>query len=140
MVHQEIFPLKVYYADTDSGGLVYYATYMRWMEMSRSEYFTRMGVDLRKQQQEGKIYVVAKAQLTYLKPGQYADLINLVVNISDVSLASFKFEYQFLRPEPNGTTTTLVEATTQMVCVSTGDFRMQPIPPQSLALLRERSA
>ncbi len=137
MAYQHILPIRVYYADTDSGGLVYYATYMRWMEMGRCEFLRNTGIDLRKQQDSGVITVVARANLTYIRPGRYGDDLQMILWVSEVSTVSFKFHYQFVRQEDKPMI--LVEAETQMVTVESGSFRLMAIPKENLALLQERA-
>jgi acyl-CoA thioester hydrolase len=123
-----IFPFKVYYADTDAAGIVYYGTYMRWMEMGRCEFFDRGGIDIPKLQEEGFILVVARANLTYHKPARLGDLLQMKIWISELTGLSFKFNYQFLRQEAIEEPTSIVEAYTLMVCVDSQNFQLQSLP------------
>ncbi|WP_218080223.1 acyl-CoA thioesterase [Anthocerotibacter panamensis] len=136
MSQRQTFPIKVYYADTDSAGIVYYANYMRWMEMARCEFLEHLGTDVPGIQAGGVVVVVARAGLTYHKPGRFGDRLELVVWTSEVTGLSFKFNYQFLRPEAHGSTL-LVEAHTLMVCVDSTDFRLLPVPRVLLPLLEQ---
>jgi acyl-CoA thioester hydrolase len=135
MPNRTRFPLKVYYADTDSAGIVYYGTYMRWMEMGRCEFFGQYGIDLSQQQDAGLILVVARANLTYQRPARLGDSLIMDIWVSEVSGLSFKFNYQFLRSGTAEETPPLVEAQTLMVCVDSQDFRLQSLPPKMQAIL-----
>lgn len=132
--HREIFPLKVYYADTDCAGIVYYGTYMRWMEMGRCEFFNQHGIALSGQHEDG-ILVVARANLTYQKPARLGELLHMVVWVTEVTGLSFKFNYQFVRPNAEEETL-LVEAHTLMLCVDSRDFRFQPLPQKVNLVLK----
>ncbi len=127
--YRQVIPVKVYYADTDSAGIVYYATYMRWMEMGRCEFITTLGPDLQYPNQE---LVVARAALTYFKPAHYGNVLAMTLWIEELTGLSFRFQYQFARPESDGTSTLLVEASTMMVCVDIRDYRLTAIPSPML--------
>ncbi len=135
MENTKIFPIKVYYADTDSAGIVYYGTYMRWMEMGRCEFFSQLGFDLAQQDQEGLILVVARANLNYQRPGRLGDLLQMAIWVTELTGFSFKFNYKFLRQEGQEEPVSLVEAHTLMVCVDRKDYRLQPLPSRAIPLL-----
>lgn len=121
------FPIRVYYADTDSAGIVYYATYMRWMEVGRCEFFRQRGLPLDQYQQEGTILVVARATLNYKRPARLGEMLHLDIWPTDLTSLSFQFNYQFLLAEGAGEPGLLVEATTLMVCVSAQDFSLTSV-------------
>lgn len=136
---KNIFPLKVYYADTDAAGIVYYGTYMRWMEMGRCEFFDRGGIDIPKLQAEGFILVVARANLTYHKPARLGDSLEMAISIRELTGLSFKFNYQFLRQEATQEYTSIVEADTLMVCVDSQNFQLQSLPEKIILMLEPYS-
>lgn len=135
MKNCQVFPLKVYYADTDSAGIVYYGTYMRWMEMGRCEFFSHQGFDLAQGQEAGVILVVARANLNYQRPARLGDSLQMAIWVTELTGLSFKFNYRFLKSGEPADPTALVEAQTLMVCVETRDFRLQPLPPQAISIL-----
>ncbi len=132
-----VIPLRVYYADTDSAGIVYYGTYMRWMELGRCEFFSHYGFDLSAKQEEGVILVVARATLNYQRPARLGQYLNMVIWVTEVSGFSFKFNYQFLHHQEGAAETPLVDAQTMMVSVGTHDFKLQPIPEPAATMLKQ---
>lgn len=87
------WPVRVYYEDTDHGGVVYYANYLKFMERARTEWLRARGVeqDLLAEQQ-GVIFAVRSAQLDYLKPGKFNQLLSVSVKVAEAGKASLIFE------------------------------------------------
>ncbi|MDX2463087.1 MAG: tol-pal system-associated acyl-CoA thioesterase [Porticoccus sp.] len=87
------WPVRVYYEDTDNGGVVYYANYLKFMERARTEWLRARGVeqDLLAEQ-EGVIFAVRSAQLDYLKPGRFNQLLSVSVNVAEFGKASLTFD------------------------------------------------
>ncbi|NOX77194.1 MAG: tol-pal system-associated acyl-CoA thioesterase [Gammaproteobacteria bacterium] len=87
------WPVRVYYEDTDHGGVVYYANYLKFMERARTEWLRARGVeqDLLARQ-EGVIFAVRSAQLDYLKPGRFNQLLSVSVHIAETGRASLTFD------------------------------------------------
>lgn len=86
------WPVRVYYEDTDNGGVVYYANYLKFMERARTEWLRARGVeqdDLA--QQEGVIFAVRSAQVDYLKPGRFNQLLSVSVDVVEAGKASLTF-------------------------------------------------
>lgn len=80
MVHA--FPIRVYYEDTDMGGIVYYANYLRYIERARSDWVRSLGVDQNTMREEdGVVFVVRRVEADYLKPAKFDDelLVRTVV-------------------------------------------------------------
>jgi len=87
------WPVRVYYEDTDSGGVVYYANYLKFMERARTEWLRTMGyeqTDLAGN--EGLIFAVRHACLDYLRPARFNDLLQISVNVLRCGRASIDFE------------------------------------------------
>jgi acyl-CoA thioester hydrolase len=85
----------MYYEDTDCGGVVYYANYLRYVERARTEFFESRGVSLRKLMDEGVYFVVVEAALKYLSPGRYGDIMAIETNVEGWSWSIvFKFHQQ----------------------------------------------
>ncbi len=81
---------KIYYHDTDAGGVVYYGSYLKHLEESRTEYFSSIGVDLVKYAKNGLIFPVVHLEMDYKKPARYGDTIKVFTwpeNIGNASLA-----------------------------------------------------
>lgn len=87
------WPVRVYYEDTDNGGVVYYANYLKFMERARTEWLRARGVEQDiLAAQEGLIFAVRSAQLDYLKPGRFNQLLSVSVKILEAGKASLVFE------------------------------------------------
>ena len=105
----------MYYEDTDCGGVVYYANYLRYVERARTEFFEARGVSLRKLMDEGVYFVVAEAALKYAAPGRYGDIMAIETNVDRVGPASIVFRHSIRR---DNTDEKLVEATVKLGCVA----------------------
>lgn len=85
--------IRVYYEDTDTGGVVYYANYLKFFERARTEWLRRLGVDQFKlAQREHKGFVVKSAQIQYRKPARLDDLLTVHSRITRMGPASIDFE------------------------------------------------
>ncbi|MEW6108415.1 MAG: YbgC/FadM family acyl-CoA thioesterase [Nitrospirota bacterium] len=111
---EHLLKVKIYYEDTDCGGVVYYANYMRYFERARTEFFESKGVSLRKLMDAGIYFVVADASLRYLSPGRYGDILDIATTIDKAGPASVTFRHK-VRREYKGDN--LVEATVRLGCV-----------------------
>jgi len=116
-----VLKIRIYYEDTDCGGVVYYANYLRYVERARTEFLESKGVGLKKLMDEGVYFVVAEAALKYLSPGRYGDILAIETNVDRVGPASIAFRHTILRDLSNEK---LVEATVKLVCV---DRDMKPL-------------
>lgn len=124
---RHVQPVRVYYEDTDFSGVVYHASYLRFMERGRTNYLRLLGADQRALFEEvakeapGFAFVVRAMQLDFLKPARMDDLLEVVTTPSEVKGASI-----VLHQRVNRGANTLVEATVQVAFVSGG--RAQRIP------------
>ena len=106
--------IRIYYEDTDCGGVVYYANYLRYVERARTEFLESRGVSLRVLMDEGVYFVVAEAALKYLSPGRYGDILKIETNVERVGPASIVFGHAISR-DLSGEK--LVDATVKLGCV-----------------------
>ncbi len=83
--------IRVYYEDTDCGGMVYYANYLRYMERSRTEYLRERGVSLAELQREGIVFVVVHADITYRAAARYEDLLDVKSYVMERTSVSVTF-------------------------------------------------
>ena len=87
------WPVRVYYEDTDHGGVVYYANYLKFMERARTEWLRARGVEQDVLMgQEGLIFAVRSAQLDYLKPARFNQLLSVSSSVMEAGKASLTFE------------------------------------------------
>lgn len=80
--------IRVYYEDTDWGGVVYYANYLRYMERSRTEYLRERGVDLLTLHHKGFLFAVIEAHIKYHKPARYNDMLDVHSTLAESSSVS----------------------------------------------------
>ena len=112
MTHR--FPVKVYYEDTDMGGVVYYANYLKFIERSRSEIVEELGVDQNAMKAEGIVFVVTRVVADYLAPAKLGDVLTVKTDHRATSPARWVFDQTVWRGE-----TCLFKAEVTAVCMST---------------------
>src|SRR3954453_4432523 len=84
-----LFPLRVYFEDTDVAGIVYYANYLRFMERARSDMLRALGIDQRAALESGEgVYAVAEVDIRYRAPARLGDALIVVTDIEAVRAAS----------------------------------------------------
>ena len=92
--------IRVYYEDTDLGGVVYYANYLRFIERARSEWIRELGIDQIKMRNEEKaIFVVTKIKADYLSPAHFDDILTVDTRIKVVSPVRAYFYQNIFREE-----------------------------------------
>ncbi len=91
--------VKVYYEDTDCGGVVYYANYFRYFERARTEYLEQRGVSLKGLMEKGVCFVVVDASAHYRQSGRYGDILMIETDITDRGAASITFSHQVMRKQ-----------------------------------------
>lgn len=117
-------PVRIYYEDTDAGGVVYYANYLRFFERARTECLRSFGHEQQQMAAEtGCIFVVRHVDIKYLAPARLDDELTIVSTIERVGRASVSF---FQRCERQGHP--LVEAKVDIACVDQHSFKPRPLP------------
>lgn len=93
-----LFPIRVYYEDTDLSGIVYHSNYLKFCERARSELLADLGIDQRAAQEAGEgHYAVADAQIRWLAPARLGDLLTIETQAEDVRPASARLFQRVLR-------------------------------------------
>jgi acyl-CoA thioester hydrolase len=133
-------PVRVYYEDTDFSGIVYHASYLRFMERGRTNYLRLIGADHRalfeqaQAEAPGFAFVVRHMSIDFKKPAYMDDLLDIVTTPEEVKGASVMLRQHVIRGEDM-----LVEARVQVAFVSGG--RARPIPkPLRIAMQADREA
>ncbi len=85
--------VHIYYEDTDCGGVVYYANYLRYMERARTEYLASKGYSVKKLMGEGTHFMVLRAEVDYRSPARYGDTVEIETWVRDVTRATMIFEH-----------------------------------------------
>lgn len=96
-----LWPVRVYYEDTDSGGVVYYANYLKYMERARTEWLRNFGIEQDELlSQHGIIFAVHAVTLNFMKPGHFNELLYVSAQISRQGRASMTFNQEVVRLVP----------------------------------------
>jgi acyl-CoA thioester hydrolase len=123
--------IRVYWEDTDAGGVVFYANYLKFFERARTEWLRALGIEQRAlQENTGSIFVVADVALRYLAPAKLDDLLTVTVKVLEVGKASIALEQQAWRGDM-----LLTAGTVRVGCVNAASLRPCRIPPQVAARL-----
>lgn len=124
-------PVRVYYEDTDAGGVVYYANYLKYLERCRSEWLRHLGFDQRALAEDpGVVFVVAGVQVEYKRPARYDDHLMVSASIREHSKARLTFVQQVHRGDE-----LLVDAIVRVACVDVATFKPTGLPPALAAAL-----
>ena len=92
------YKFKIYYEDTDSGGIVYYANYLKYLERARSEAIYSLGLtNIKLQKDYGALLIVKSCNIEYKKPAKLEDQIEIKSNIISISNTSFKMRQKAFR-------------------------------------------
>ena len=126
MSNEFILPLRVYYEDTDAGGVVYYANYLKFFERARSEWLNHLGIDQAQMLAADIAFAVRRAEVDYKLPARLNDELLVISHISKLSGAGLRFEQRLCKK--NSTETTLCEAMIDVVCLQLSDFKPCRIP------------
>jgi len=117
------WPVRVYYEDTDSGGVVYYANYLKFMERARTEWLRAHGFEQSVLVREhGVIFVVRDVHISYLRPAVFDDLLQVTVKIHATGRSWIEFVQTVERDE------ILSQARVKIVCVNQLSFKPVEIP------------
>ena len=119
------WPVRVYYEDTDSGGVVYYANYLKFMERARTEWLRDRGFEQTALLSDhAVIFVVRAVQIDYLRPAVFNDLLTVTVRLYAAGRSWIELDQTVEHPE-NGV---LVKARVKIVCVNGQTFKPVQIP------------
>jgi acyl-CoA thioester hydrolase len=85
--------IKIYYEDTDCGGVVYYANYLKYFERARTQYLEERGLSVAGLMKEGTVFVVVHAEVDYRSPARYGDWLVIETVVSATTQASLTFSH-----------------------------------------------
>ncbi len=142
-VTPHVFPIRVYYEDTDAGGIVYYANYLRFFERGRTEYLRAIGVDHEQlRQNHSLIFAVRSCDLEYLAPARLDDSLTVLTEIQAMGASRLDMR-QLIRHEERLLTTariTVVAIGTDAKAKRIPDNLRQLITPLIVAETRDERA
>jgi acyl-CoA thioester hydrolase len=119
-----VWPVRVYYEDTDGGGVVYHTNYLKFMERARTEWLRSLGFNQSELRDElGVIFVVRSVALQYRRSAYFDDALIVKTSLSRTGRSLLVFDQIIYRNE-----TVLTEATVEVVCVSSSEFKPVSLP------------
>jgi acyl-CoA thioester hydrolase len=123
---QFVWPVRVYYEDTDSGGVVYYANYLKFMERARTERLRTMGFEQDKlHREQGVLFAVHSVQVEFKRPALFNDALEVSAQIHSQRRASLTFFQEIRR---SGETDVLCSGQIRIACVDAHSFKPVAIP------------
>lgn len=118
------WPIRVYYENTDAGGVVYHAEYLKFFERARSEWLRSLGFGQYELKTEyGVIFVVRQMQIKYRQPARFDDMLDVVSRLEELGRLKIVFNQKLRRADD-----ILTEAIVEVVCVESQQFRPVAIP------------
>ena len=118
------WPVRVYYEDTDAGGIVYYANYLRFMERARSEWLRMNGVDVAELADESRLmFTVREIHLDFLRVARLSDNLEVSVSLTRVRRVSVELEQTVTLAGE-----VLCTAQVRLACVDVDSLKPKPIP------------
>ncbi|MGC1387547.1 MAG: tol-pal system-associated acyl-CoA thioesterase [Steroidobacteraceae bacterium] len=116
--------VRIYWEDTDAGGVVYYANYLKFMERCRTEWLRALGVDqLRLRAERSLQFAVVSIAVDFLRPALLNDEVIVTAELVRLSGATISFKQAIWRGEAQ-----LIEATTRVACLDSGTLKPRAIP------------
>ncbi len=126
--------LRIYWEDTDAGGIVFYANYLKFFERARTEWLRTLGVEQQAlRDEQGLIFVVSETRIRYLSPARLDDWLNVSVELRESGRASMTLFQQARCGER-----LLAEGEIRIGCVDAATFRPSRIPPFLLQALQKQ--
>ena len=132
LLSEFIWQVRVYYEDTDAGGVVYYANYLAYMERARSEWLRTLGFDNQTlADQLGVVFAVRRACVDYLQPARLDELLDVSLTLKKRGRASLLFEQQVHRGD-----VLLCQGEILLACVDVNSFKATAIPQKIMSKTR----
>ncbi|MEK6551529.1 MAG: tol-pal system-associated acyl-CoA thioesterase [Pseudomonadota bacterium] len=129
-------PVRVYYEDSDAGGVVYYANYLRFMERARTEWLRALGLEQDELSRDpGVVFAVRACTLEFRKPARFNDLLAVTVRVAHRGGASLTFAQQVRREGE-----VLCEGEVRIACLDAQRFTPRPLPPALIDRLPPETA
>ena len=126
---KHIIPIRVYYEDTDTGGVVYHANYLRYIERARSDWVRKLGNDQNAMRDDGVVWVVRKLEADYLASAKFDDELTVETGVVAISGVRLTMAQLVLRGE-----TEIFRATVTAVCINS-DGKPIRLPAEIRALM-----
>jgi len=118
-------PIRIYFEDTDSGGVVYHSNYLKFMERARTEWLRGIGIDQRHLKQDHQImFVVHRIDIQYKFPARFNDDLIVKSELKDIGSSKIEFRQMIYRNDEM-----LIDASVDIACIDSEKFKPVRIPP-----------
>ena len=125
--------IRVYFEDTDSGGDVYHANYLKFMERARTEWLRGIGLDQAKLKLKDNImFVVAKLNIEFKKPAKFNDELTVITNIEGIGASTIFINQEILKDNY-----LISSARVEIACINSKLFKPQRIPKETKQILEK---
>lgn len=126
------FPIRVYYEDTDAGGIVYYANYLKFYERCRTEWLRALGIEQDQLLLDGIGFVVTNIEVSNLSPARFNDLLSVQCDVKQLKKASILFTQQIIDEQGK----LINKATVKVACVNLRQMKPIGIPAHIIEVLK----
>ena len=124
-------PVRVYWEDTDAGGIVFYANYLKFFERARTEWLRALGVEQQAlREQTGRMFIVSQTAVRHLAPARLDDLLQISVAVTELGRATLTLEQQARRGD-----VLLAEGTVRVACADAASLQPRRLPAMLLQRL-----
>jgi len=118
-------PIRIYFEDTDSGGVVYHSNYLKFMERARTEWLRSIGIDQRHLKQDHQImFVVHRIDIQFKLPARFNDDLIVKSELKDIGSSKIEFRQMIYRNDEM-----LIDANVDIACIDSEKFKPVRIPP-----------
>lgn len=128
--------IRIYYEDTDCGGIVYYANYLKYFERARTQYLEDRGLSVAELMKAGWVFVVVHAEVDYRTPARYGDTLEIETVVSDMNPAAITFSHVVRERQSRR----LVVEGTARLAVTDGNGKVKRLDKQTVAALQSDAA
>ena len=130
------WPIRVYYEDTDLSGVVYHASYLRFLERARTEWLRALGFSQERLKGElGVVFTVAGMEIDFRRPARLDDMLEATVALEGRKRASLNFVQTLRRVDD--ASVVLTQARVRVACVSMATFKPCALPGQIFAAVED---
>ncbi|WP_107851071.1 tol-pal system-associated acyl-CoA thioesterase [Oceanimonas marisflavi] len=125
------WPVRIYYEDTDAGGIVYNANYLKFMERARTEWLRHLGIEQDGLLEQGIAFVVRRVEMDLRRPARFNDALKVTVTVKMLKRASIVFEQEIL----DDAGLSLVRGEVVIACVNIAQMKPFAIPEPLMGVL-----
>ena len=128
--------IRIYYEDTDCGGVVYYANYLKYFERARTHFLEERGLSVVGLIEQGTQFLVVHAEIDYRSPGRYGEILEIETKLSEIGQASLTFGHVI---RERTSQRIIVEGSAKLVTVD-DQLKVKRLDPGIVAALRARES